>query len=335
MLGRFSSARVTAYSFLSTQKRWDHERWYGHLLETDISPYRWKDHEAEWTKPPNRTAEEVEGHMKSIPHLSFHSTYECLLFDADRLNPHLNRKEFGNETKIRVDKQANIVARGQRLLREAKYAHRGRDVEDSMVARIIDEEHVKAEMKYVKCIRANEFAEDNRLDILPGGTPSSLREKTRWNLNQDLHPADMREINERLMAWLPEKYHIVYHDDFQTVAANDAKAKKEMLEIIDQVEEEHRVEAKKSGFEKELESECTRLRNDVDPTRHITAEKIKACKSLDQLELWSRQVHEYSGDERIYDIYARAAQLTKNSDHAALVEELRASYKQIPIKNKI
>ena len=334
MLGRFAATR-TSCAFLMTQKRWDHERWYGHLIESDVMPYRWQDRDPQWQEPPSRSVEELEGHMKDVPNLSFHSTYECLLFDADRMNPHLNRKEFSNETKIRVDKQANIVARGQRLLREGKYAHRGRDVEDSMVARIVDEEHVKAEMRYVKCIRANEVAEDNRLDILPGGTPSSLREKTRWNLNQDLHPIDMREINERLMAWLPEKYHIVYHDDFQTVAANDAKAKKEMLQVIDQVEEEHREEAKKSGFEKELEQECKRLRDDVDPTRHITKHRINACASLDQLELWSRQVHEYSGDERVFDIYARAAQLTKNKDHAALVDELRASYQRTPIKNKL
>ncbi|KNH08374.1 cytochrome c oxidase subunit IV [Perkinsela sp. CCAP 1560/4] len=333
MIGRLTTTK-SAFGLLATQKRFDHDRWYGNFIVSDISPYRWTDREHSWQQTPKRSVEEVEAHIKALPSLNFHSTYECLLFDADRMNPHLNRKEFGNETKLRLEKQANIVSRGQRLLREGKYAHRGRDVEDSMLARIIDEEHVQAEMKYVKCVRANEMAEDNRLDILPGGSPSSLREKTRWNLNQDLHSMDRKEINERLMAWLPEKYHIVYYDDFQTVAANDFKAKKEMLDIIDQVEEEHRAEAKKSGYEKELAQECKRLRDDVDPTRHITKQKIRACTNLDQLELWSRQVHEYSGDERMFDIYARAAQLTKNEEHAALVAELRDSYKQIPIKNK-
>ena len=183
-------------------------------------------------------------------------------------------------------------------------------------------------MKYVKCIRANEVAEDNRLDILPGGSPSSLREKTRWNLNTELHPYDRNEISERLMAWLPEKYHIVYYDDFQTVAANDAEARKEMLEVVDQVERDHAEEAKASNWTPELEKECAQLRDDVDPSRAISSEEIRKCKSLDTLEAWSRVVHEYNGDERIFDIYARAAQLTKNVDHAKLVEEMRSCYKK-------
>ena len=154
------------------------------------------------------------------------------------MNPQLNRKEFANENKFRLEKQANIVSRSQSLIREGKYAPRGVSVEDSMISRIIDEEHVQAEMKYVKCIRANELAEDNRLDILPGGSPDSLREKTRWNLNTELHPFDRNEIGERLMAWLPDKYHIVYQDDFQTVAANSPSTRREMLEIVDRVEKE-------------------------------------------------------------------------------------------------
>jgi hypothetical protein len=273
-------------------------------------------------KSRQRTEEETKFAKSILPHVDFASSYECLLFDADRLNSTLNRKEFGNEIKFRLEKQSNTVARAQQLVKDGTYAKDPR-VEDSMIARIFDEEHVQAEMKYVKCIRANELAEDNRLDILPGGSANSLREKTRWNVNTELHPSDRSEIAARLTAWLPEKYHIVYFDDFQTVAANDAKARDEMKSIVANVEKEYTEEAKASGYEEDLKQVVQELYDDVDPTRHITSQAIAESTSLEQLEEWSRLVHEYSGDDRILDIYARAATITKNAEHAKLVEQMR------------
>eukprot|EP00759_Apiculatamorpha_spiralis_P050839 PhF_6_TR4926/c0_g1_i1/m.6983 len=325
MLSRRQVARGFTGALLTTQRRYDHDRWYGHALEMDLSAYRYTGEFPPHMKQQRRTADEVKAINEHLPKFVFRTTYECLLWDADRLNPHLNRKEFANETRLRLEKQANIVSRSQTIFKEGKYEQQ-REVEDSMVARIIDEEHVQAEMKYVKCIRANEMAEDNRLDILPGGSPNSLREKTRWNTNVELHPIDRSEIMDRLMAWLPEKYHIVYQDDFQTVAANDETARKEMLKIIDAVEKEHTAEAKSLGMEQALAEEIQILRDDVDPSRAVTPAAIKACTNLEQLEQWSRLVHEYNGDSRIFDIYARAAELTKNAAHTKLVEELRALY---------
>merc|ERR1719169_334911 len=127
----------------------------------------------------------------------------------------------------------------------------------------------------------------------------------------------------RLMAWLPEKYHIVYFDDFQTVAANDAASRAEMLEIVANVQKELAEEANASGYEKDLEEVITSLLDDVDPTRDITPAKIKASSSLDELEAWSRRVHEYNGDDRLIQIYERAAALTKNESHAKLLRNLR------------
>jgi len=269
------------------------------------------------------TTEEAEQTKKSLPYIDFATSYEALIFDADRLNPHLNRKEFGNEIKFRLEKQSNLVARAQHLIREGTYA-KDTKVEDRMIARIADEEHIQAEMKYVKAIRANEMSEDNRLDILPGGSPNSLREKARWNTNMELHPADRKEIMTRLMAWLPEKYHIVYFDDMQTVAANDASSRAEMLQIVQNVAKENAAEAEASGYKADLDEVVSGLLDDVDPTRDITADKIKASTSLEELEAWSRRVHEYNGDDRILQIYERAAQLTKNEKHQALVKNLRA-----------
>ncbi|KEG05483.1 cytochrome C oxidase subunit IV [Trypanosoma grayi] len=277
-------------------------------------------------RPRERTEEETNFAKSVLPHVDFASSYECLLFDADRLNGHLNRKEFGNEIRYRLEKQSNTVARAQQLLKDKK-AGADERVENTMIARVFDEEHVQAEMKYVKCIRANELAEDNRLDILPGGSPNSLREKTRWNVNTELHPADRAEIGARLTAWLPEKYHIVYFDDFQTVAANDPVARREMLSIVQNVEKEYAAEAKTGGYETDLKEVVQELLDDIDPSRHITTDAIKKCSDLEQLEEWSHTVHEYNGDERILDIYARAAELTKNADHQALVKNMREWYK--------
>jgi hypothetical protein len=314
-------APLAAGLVATSQKRFDHDRWYGHVMETDIWNYKHTNTKPKWMRPDVQSTEETEVTKKNLPHIDFATSYEALLFDADRLNPHLNRKEFGNETKARLEKQSNIVARSQHLVRESKY----KDVklEDRQIARIADEEHIAGEMKYVKCIRANEMTEDNRLDILPGGSPNSLREKTRWNMNYELHPTDRKEITIRLMAWLPEKYHIVYFDDFQTVAANDATCRKEMLSIVDAVAKEHAAEADASGYKEDLNEIIGELREDVDPTRDITVDKIKASSSLDDLEAWSRKIHEYNGDDRLLLIYERAAAITKNEKHAALVKKLR------------
>lgn len=307
---------------ITCQRRYDHDRWYGHALELDTHNYRFTGEAPSWMKERLRTEEETKFAKSILPHIDFASSYECLLFDADRLNPTLNRKEFGNEVKYRLEKQSNTVARAQQLVKDGTYSQDQR-VEDTMIARIFDEEHIQAEMKYVKCIRANELAEDNRLDILPGGSANSLREKTRWNVNTELHPQDRAEIAARLTAWLPEKYHIVYFDDFQTVAANDAKYRDEMKTVVTNVQKEYEAEAKASNFEEDLQQVVAELNDDVDPTRHITAKAIADCSSLEQLEEWSRAVHEYNGDERILDIYARAAALTKNADHAKLVDQMR------------
>lgn len=306
---------------LVSQKRFDHDRWYGHTLELDIHNYRYTGIRPKWMRPEEKSTEELASTKAAMPHIDFASTYELLLWDADRLNPGLNRKEYGNEIKHRLEKNANTVARAQQLIKSGQ--HPDPKMEDAMIARIADEEHIQAEMKNVKCIRANEVAEDNRLDILPGGSPMSLREKTRWNTNFELHPIDRSEIGARLMAWLPEKYHIVYFDDMQTVAANDVVYRKEMMSIVNNVDKEHAAEAKALGYEADLKEVVTELQEDIDPTRSITKASIAACNSLDELEDMSRLVHEYNGDDRIFDIYEKAATLTKNDAHLALVKEMR------------
>lgn len=49
------------------------------------------------------------------------------------------------------------------------------------------------------------------------------------------------------------------------------------------------------------------LYEDVDFTRDITPQAIKNCNDLQILEEWAHKVHEYNGDDRILDIYERAA----------------------------
>ena len=323
MLRRVAATSVAPLAAgVTSQKRFDHDRWYGHVLELDTWNYKYTNTFPKWLRPDVQSSEEAAQTKNALCPIDFGSSYEALIFDADRLNPHLNRKEFGNEMKARLEKQANVVSRSQHLVREGTY--KDTRSEDRAIARIADEEHIVAEMKYVKCIRANEMAEDNRLDILPGGSPNSLREKTRWNLNHELHPVDRREIMTRLMSWLPEKYHIVYFDDYQTVAANDASCRKEMMAVVDSIEKECSEEAKASGYEEDLQEIVAELRENVDPTRDITPEKIKACSSLDELENWSRLIHEYNGDARILQIYERAAEITGNEKHKQLVKNLRS-----------
>jgi hypothetical protein len=331
MLSRRIAPAAGAFSGLvAAQRRFDHERWYGHVLSLDACNYKYTGEPPEWLRPKQRAGEELRHAEELLPKIQFATTYECLLRNADRLNIHLNRKEFGNEIKFRLEKQANLVARGQQLIKSGQFPDQ--KTEDIMIARIADEEHLQAEMKYVKTIRANEVAEDNRLDILPGGSPNSLREKTRWNVNAELHPLDRGEIGARLSAWLPEKYHIVYFDDFQTVAANNEQARAEMKAIIQNVKKEHLEEAKAGGWEADLNEVIAELEEEVDPTDKITKKAIKECTSLDQLEAWSRLIHEYNGDDRILDIYERAAELTKNAEHAALVKQLRTLSVKMPAK---
>jgi hypothetical protein len=300
----------------------DNERWYGHALILDNYTYKYTGEIPAWMRREPRTEADREAAKRVLPPLDFATSWELLTFDADRLNPHLHRKEFGNEIKFRLEKQANTVARSQQMMRDG--AHTDPAIEDTMIARIADEEHIQCEMKYVKCIRANEVAEDNRLDILPGGSPMSLREKTRWNTMTELHPIDRSEINARLMAWLPEKYHIVYFDDFQTAAANDASVRAEMKAIVKNVEKEHAAEAKAAGYESDLAEVIRELENDVDPTAHITPEAIAATSNLDELEDWSRLVHEYNGDARLLAIYERAVALRKDDAHAKLLAKIKA-----------
>jgi len=142
----------------------------------------------------------------------------------------------------------------------------------------------------------------------------------------ELHPIDRSEIATRLTAWLPEKYHIVYFDDFQTVAANDDKAKTEMFSIVDMVEKEHQEEAKATGYEQDLKDIIRELKDDVDPTRDITEKAIAESTSLEQLEQWSRAVHEYNGDSRMFRIYERAATLTGNKEHQQILREIQELY---------
>lgn len=321
MLSRRTFSKLTTGVIVS-QKRYDGDRWYGHTLELDIHNYRYTGEMPGWTKKRERTEEETNFAKSVLPHCDFASTWEALLFDADRLNARLNRKEFGNEIKARLEKQSNTVARSQQLVKDGLYANEPR-TEDIMISRIFDEEHIQAELKYAKCIRANELSEDNRLDILPGGSPNSLREKTRWCVNIELHPSDRAEIATRLTAWLPEKYHILYFDDFQTVAANDPSARKEMLAIAANLKAEYAAEAKASGYDKDLDEVVAEIQDDVDPTRLITSEAIKSCTSLDTLEQWSQSLHEYSNDDRIVEVYERATQLTKNKDHQELLANLK------------
>lgn len=287
----------------------------------DSYSYKYTGEIPQWQRREARNEQDRDAARAALPPMQFCTTWEQLIFDADRLNPHKGRKEFANEIKYRLEKQANTVARSQQIIRDGTYKDPA--VEDTMIARIADEEHIQAEMKYVKCIRANEVAEDNRLDILPGGSPMSLREKTRWNSPLELHPVDRAEINARLMAWLPEKYHVVYFDDFQTAAANDASIRAEMKAVVKAVEKEHAEEAKACGYSKDLEEVIADLNNDVDPTAHITADAIAKSTNLEELEDWSRLVHEYNGDARLLAIYERAATLQKNEAHLKMLAKIK------------
>ena len=296
------------------------ERWYGHHFYFDNHVYKYTGEKPKWMRPDPIDATEKARRVAALPKIDFGSTYEALTWDAARTNEHLGRKEFQNEIRFRLEKQSSTVYRAQQIMKD----NHPEKTEDRLIAQVFDEEHVAAEMKYIKCIRANEFAEDSRLDILPGGSPSSLREKTRWNLALELSPSDRAEIMKRLQAWLPEKYHIVYQDDVQGACANNASVREQVLGIIDNVEKEHAEEAKKLGYEADLKEEVEALRSEADPSRHITLEKIAACGSLEQLEEWSRVVHEYNGDARLLAIYEKAACITGNEGHKKLVANLKA-----------
>lgn len=319
-------AALTAPTF-ACQKRFDGERWYGHLMDMDVHDYKYTGELPKWMKTVVRTEkEEVAAAIAVMPKVEFKGSYEILINDADRLNVKLNRKEYGNEIHNRLEKQSNTVARSQQMIANQQFADQR--TEDIMISRIADEEHVACEQKYVKTMRANEFAEDNRLDILPGGSANSLREKTRWNLNWELHPVDRKEIGARLQAWLPEKYHIVYFDDFQGVAAQNKEARAEMKTVVKNVKTELEAEAKKNNWDADMDEVLAEVAHDVDPTDEITAESIKNNSDLEQLEKWSRAVHEYNGDERMLQIYERAADLTKNAEHQALVKQMKALLNQ-------
>ena len=296
------------------------ERWYGHHFYFDNHVYKYTGETPKWMRPDGMTAEDKARRMEQLPAMDFGSTYEAITWDAARQNEHLGRKEFANEVRFRLEKQSSTVYRAQQLMKD----NLDEKTEDRQIAKIFDEEHVAAELKYIKTIRANEFAEDSRLDILPGGSPSSLREKTRWNLALELHPQDRADIMKRLMAWLPEKYHIVYQDDVQGACANNAYVRDSVLEIVANVEKEHAEEAKKLGFEADLKEECEALRDEADPTRDITMAKIQASSNLEELEKWSRAVHEYNGDARLLAIYEKAASITGNEGHKKLVANLKA-----------
>lgn len=315
-------AALTAPTFAS-QKRFDGERWYGHLMDMDVHDYKFTGELPKWMRPQTRTDKDEMAAAKAImPTINYKGSYEILINDADRLNGKLNRKEFGNEIKNRLEKDSNTVARAQQMMANQTFSDQR--TEDIMISRIADEEHVACEMKYVKCIRANEFAEDNRLDVLPGGSPNSLREKTRWNLNWELHPIDRNEIGARLQAWLPEKYHIVYFDDFQGVAAQNKEARAEMKQVVKNVKKELEAEAKKNNWEADMDEVLAEVAHDIDPTDEITADAIAGCSDLETLEKWSRSVHEYNGDERMIQIYSRAAEITKNPEHQALIKQMKA-----------
>jgi hypothetical protein len=72
-----------------------------------------------------------------------------------------------------------------------------------------------------------------------------------------------------------------------------------------------------------MEEVLADVAHDVDPTDEVTAEAIAKCADLETLEKWSRAVHEYNGDERMLQIYARAAEITKNPEHQALVKQMQ------------
>ena len=97
-----------------------------------------------------------------------------------------------------------------------------------------------------------------------------------------------------------------------------------MMDIVAKVEKEHATEAQQGKYEADLKEVIAELNADVDPTAEITMDAIKKTTSLDELEDWSRLVHEYNGDNRILAIYDRAADLTKNEEHKAMLKQLRA-----------
>jgi len=191
MISRRLGNRVAkAVGAVSCQRRYlDHERWYGHALELDANNYRFSNELPEWARKKNKPDTEIQDCVTALGQIDFATSYEMVLYDADRLNLSLNRKEFGNELNFRLEKQANTVTRGQQIVKTGTHANELK-VEDTMIARVADEEHIQAEMKYVKCIRANEMAEDNRLDILPGGTPTPCERRqggtSAWNCIQSI-----------------------------------------------------------------------------------------------------------------------------------------------------
>ena len=61
---------------IATPRRFagDSERWYGHMLETDINPYRWTGEPPPHLKRFHRTPEEIVSILEWFPKINFLST---------------------------------------------------------------------------------------------------------------------------------------------------------------------------------------------------------------------------------------------------------------------
>eukprot|EP01013_Petalomonas_cantuscygni_P007313 TRINITY_DN1905_c0_g1_i1.p1 TRINITY_DN1905_c0_g1~~TRINITY_DN1905_c0_g1_i1.p1 ORF type:complete len:516 (+),score=124.30 TRINITY_DN1905_c0_g1_i1:102-1649(+) len=163
--------------------------------------------------------------------------------------------------------------------------------------------------------RYNCFSAAN-LEVIP---PGPLREEVRWTALIDMHPDDQDKIWNIRQNWLSEQWRITPVADPMRVARLDVASRKALLERIDAFEAEWTNKA--TGLEKDLvTSYCNQWRDVVHPTRHVTIDAIKQEKDANLLQEWFEEVFADTGDNRMYVIAKRAAELRGDSSAVMLAE---------------
>lgn len=278
-----------------------------------IWPYHFSYLPAEQQPKHYKSPQELASTKNNIKaDIEFCTSWETELLNRPRTNLNFNS---AGQTDIRVRAQEKFIA----MVEERWTDSMDEGAKLKVLLDALEEMQVqwKDEENYHNVVF--DVGESNIMYILQ----KSLKEKLKWCDLRGLSVSDQLAVQDQLNQWMPEQYRKYQDVDPQTVAALKPERRQEMEAAVNKIASEFLAKHQGSAF---LSHYVEEQKNDwlagVNPTNDITAATISAQSDVNVLCDWLRRVHRYNGDERMFLILNRAADLTKDTALKSWVSSL-------------
>lgn len=287
--------------------------WNQRSIVIDAQPYTPTSIPPPPSRRPNRTAEEQESLRQALGNVAFLTSHEYQLLSSPRSNV---ARELASQQQHRLEVREGLIKKLESIVKNSTS-----EIDAfSKIDAEADSASLHLETKIDDDLKVRQFADWNYIYIVP----DSHREIIRHNDIIDLPAETQAEFYRLKEDWYPTEYKSIMGTDIQLAAAFSPTLRKRLLDEVERIGKQATEAATTPEEKKLIAAEISNSLDAVDPTRDITEAAIKAASDLEVLKSFADRVHAYNGDERLLQIFSRAAEI-KGADQSQFLSLLRTT----------